>query len=70
MMRIFEAAVRKETRKIIVDTFDIYCNFPWKNIKPCTFFRVLSIPICRFSTFMRHLVFDIRGRSLKKRDTK
>ena len=51
MMRIFEAAVRKETRKIIVDTFDIYCNFPWKNIKTCTFIKVLSISVFRFSTF-------------------
>ena len=66
IMRIFEAAVRKETRKIIVDTFDIYCNFPWKNIKPCALIRVLSISVCRFSTFLRHLVFDIRGRSFKK----
>ena len=65
-MRIFEASVRKVTRKIIVDTFDIYCNFPWKNIKTCTFTKVLSISVCTFSTFMRHLVFDIRGRSFLK----
>ena len=51
MMRIFEAAARKETRKIIVDTFDIYCNFPWKNIKTCTIIKVLSISVFRFSTF-------------------
>ena len=44
MMRICEAAVRKETRKIIVDTFDIYCNFPWKNIKPCTFLEYFRFP--------------------------
>ena len=54
MMRIFEAAVRKETRKIIVDTFDIYCNFPWKNIKRVPLLKYFLFPSLDFQPFEAH----------------